>query len=318
MNIAILGATSHIAKGLIFRFLGKDEVHLDLYTRSSSRMMDFLNSIKKNSSKSYLIHQGYSDFLTNSHDVVINCVGVGTQNKLKGNYSLYFTVTEKYDNMVIDYLLKKNPDALYISFSSGAVYGRDFSEPATRNTINSLLVNDLKPTDYYAIARLNAETKHRALSHLNIVDLRLFSFFSRFIDLTDNYFMTELLNCVINKDTFHTNKQNMIRDFIHPQEIFILLKKCLEIPIINQAFDIRSRKPVDKWSIINYFQDQFGLKIKTDETDSCDSGTGSKENYYSNYKNTGEIGFRTISTSMETIQQETAIILNQNQFKREP
>lgn len=309
-KIAILGATSHIAKGLIQNFLRTGQYKLSLFGRSVGRINSFLNNLSKHLSENCSVFEGYDNLLKHEYDAIVNCIGVGTSNKLEKKYYQWFTVAEEFDNLAISYLNKINPPALYISFSSGTIYGRDFTEPANQNTINRLAVNDLQPTDYYAIARLNAETKHRALSHLNIIDLRIFSFFSRFIDLSDNYLMCELLNCTIEKKVFHTGKQNIVRDFIHPEDLFSIIVKCLKVPTLNQAFDINSLKPVDKWSIIHYFQNQFSLEVEIDKEHNHDSATGSKNHYYSNYKNTEEIGFIPKFTSMETIQQEAKNIIN--------
>ena len=39
----------------------------------------------------------------------------------------------------------------------------------------------------YALSKINSEIKHRKLKHLNIIDLRLFSFFSRFMNLKSKF-----------------------------------------------------------------------------------------------------------------------------------
>lgn len=180
-KVAIFGSTSHIAKGLINNFLQSGEFSLHLYTRSPDKVRSFLGAIGKSTEKDCVIHEGYKNFMKSSHDVVINCIGVGTLNKLRGNYTDYFMVTEEYDNLAIGYLRNKCPDALYISFSSGAVYGREFSAPVGENTMKSIRVNHIATEDYYAIARFNSEAKHRSFKNLKIVDLRIFSYFSRFL-----------------------------------------------------------------------------------------------------------------------------------------
>jgi len=312
-KIAILGATSHIAKTLIYYFTQTEQYQLTLFVRSIKTMQSFLQSLPEISTRKVnSIYEGYNNFQDHKYDAIINCVGVGTSSKLEQKYYRWFTVTEEFDNLAISYLNKINPQALYLSFSSGAIYGQDFTKPANQNTINKLPVNDLNSTDFYGIARLNAETKHRALTHLYIVDLRLFSFFSRFINLSDNYLMTELLNCTIEKKVFHTSKQNIIRDFVHPEDLFSIVVKCLQIPTLNRSFDINSLKPVDKWNIIHYFQNQFGLQVATYSQPNNNSGTGAKEHYYSTFNNTNELEFTPKHTSMETIQQETKNIISWN------
>ena len=308
-KIAILGATSHIAKGLIYNFLQAGEFDLHLYVRSASKMNDFLGAIKRSAEDGYVVHEGYQDFRKNSYDAVINCVGVGTFNKLKGNYANYLTVTEEYDNLAVNYLRDCRPDALYISFSSGTVYGK-LSSPAEENTANSIRPNHITSPDYYAIARLNAETKHRAFSELRIVDLRLFSYFSRFIDLSDGYFITEILNSILNKKELITDGANITRDYVHPLDLFSMIKICLSTGKINAAFDIISSKPVEKKEILEYFSQEYGLKCKIDETFSHISATGMKNIYYSIYNNALAVGYKPKFGSMDTIKQESKYILN--------
>lgn len=308
-KIAIFGSTSHIAKGLINNFLQSGEFSLHLYTRSPDKVRSFIGALGKSPDKNCVIHQGYGYFLKCSYNVVINCVGVGTLNKLRGDYSQYFTVTEEYDNLAIGYLRNHCPDALYISFSSGAIYGRDYSAPMEENTVNSIQVNHVTTEDYYAIARLNAETKHRAFNRLRIVDLRVFSYFSRFIDLTDGYFITELLNCILNKKVFVTNKLNIVRDYVHPKDLFSIIRKCMAAGQINQAFDVISAKPVEKKEILDYFSLKYGLKYKIDQSLSHVSATGSKNIYFSKYNKASSIGYKPAFSSLDTIKQESKYIL---------
>ncbi|MGD0281078.1 MAG: NAD(P)-dependent oxidoreductase [Dissulfurispiraceae bacterium] len=309
-RIAIFGSTSHIAKGLINNFLRNGSFSLDLYTTSADKVRSFLGAIGKSPDKDCDIHEGYRDVAASSYDVIINCVGVGTLNKLQGNYTNWFTVTEEYDNLAIAYLRDNCPDALYISFSSGAVYGRECSAPAGENTINSLRVNHIAPEDYYSIVRLNAEAKHRAFSGLRIVDLRLFSYFSRFIDLTDGYFITEVLDCILKKKVLATNDENIVRDYVHPEDLFSIIRKCMDAGKINEAFDVISAKPVDKKEILDYFRSEYGLKYEMNGSPGHVSATGPKNIYCSKYNKASVIGYKPAFSSMDAIRQESRYILN--------
>lgn len=309
-QIAILGSTSHIAKGIINNFLQCGEFSLHLYTRSTNSVLNFLGRIGELADKDCVIREGYDDFLKPSYDVVINCVGVGTLNKLKGDYTKYFMVTEEYDNLSIRYLQDKNPDALYISISSGAVYGKDFSAPVEENSVNSILVNHVAKEDYYGIVRLNAEAKHRAFENLRIVDLRLFSYFSRFIDLTDGYFITELLDCILNKKVLKTNNINIVRDYVHPEDLFSIVRKCMDAGRINAAFDVISARPIEKMEILDYFSSEYDLKYEINQSFNHATATGLKNIYCSKYNKALEIGYKPNYASVETIKQESVYILS--------
>lgn len=315
LKIAILGSSSHIAKGLINNFLQSREFSLHLYTRSPDKVRSFLGAIGKAPHKDCVTREDYMDFIKCSYDVVINCVGVGTMNKPGNNYSDYFTVTERYDNLIIEYLLK-NPDTLYISFSSGVVYGRGFSAPVEENTMNSIRVNNVTKEDYYAIARLNSEAKHRSFKILKIVDLRLFSYFSRFIDLTDGYFITEVLDCILNKKTLVTDDVNIVRDYVHPADLSSIIRKCMDAGKINAAFDVTSAKPVEKREILDYFSVKYDLKYEINQSLSHVSATGSKNIYCSKYDNAASIGYKPSFSSMDVIKQESKYILKENHAAR--
>lgn len=285
---------------------------MHLYTRLPYEVHGFLSAIGKPSDNDCVIHESYNDFLKSSYDVVINCIGVGTMNKLRGNYTKYFTVTEEYDNLSIGYLSDIHPDALYISFSSGAVYGREYSAPVEENTRNCIRVNHIAPEDYYAIARLNAETKHRAFKDLRIIDLRIFSYFSRFIDLTDGYFITDVLNCILNKKTLATDNVNIVRDYVHPKDLFSIIRKCMNAGKINAAFDIISAKPVEKKEILDYFSMEYGLKYETTGYAGHASATGSKNIYCSRYNKASGIGYKPEFSSMDAIKEESKLLLTNN------
>ena len=307
-KIAILGSTSHIAKGLINNFLQSGWFCLHLYTRSPDRLLRFLDIIEESVEKDCVLHEGYDDFAEGSYDVVINCVGVGTLSKLGGDYSNYFVVTEKYDNLIIEHLLE-NPDTLYISISSGAVYGRELSAPADENTVNHISVNHVTTDDYYAIARLNAETKHRAFGNLRIVDLRVFSYFSRFIDLTDGYFITEIMDCILNEKVLVTDDVNIVRDYIHPEDLFLMIRKCMGAGKINKAFDAISSKPAEKREILDYFSLKYGLKYEISRFLGHASATGKKNIYCSDYNSASCIGYEPTYRSKDAIEQESKYIL---------
>ena len=308
-KIAIFGASSHIAKGLIDHFLRSGGCRLHLYTRSPDKVRVFIQSLGIPAGWHCAIHNGYQDFNKNSYDAVINCVGVGPLNKMKGLYSSYFTVTEKYDNMVIGYLLA-HPETQYICLSSGVVYGRGLAGPAEGHTRNCLEVNRVALEDSYAIVRLNSEAKHRSFTGLKIVDLRVFSYFSRYIDLTDGYFITEVLNAVLNKTILETDRVNIIRDYVHPADLFEIVQKCLRAGRINVAYDVSSTEPVSKRDVLNHFKTAYGLKVHLNCSMKCASATGAKNVYCSKFNKASEIGYRPRYSSLETLKREARYILN--------
>jgi nucleoside-diphosphate-sugar epimerase len=308
MNIALLGANSHIAKGLVCNFQSRTDDTLYLFTRAKARVYDFMKSAVPGRKRSCTVKEGYKDFKRHHYDVIINCVGAGTPQKLADRYSDWFMLTEKFDNLIIDYMLE-NTDTLYINFSSGAVYGRNLDAPAGENSLNCLAVNHIRSEEYYSIANLNAEAKHRSFKSLTIIDLRIFSYFSRFIDLGSGYFITELLNCVKHGKVLRTSADNILRDYIHPDDLFSLIMQCMRGGSLNAAFDAFSREPVEKFQVLDYFTAKYGLKYEVDRSLSEASPNGARNTYCSHYTRAEQIGYKPLFTSMDAIREESTYIL---------
>jgi nucleoside-diphosphate-sugar epimerase len=308
-TITILGAFSHIARGLIFNFSRSVKSHLHLYSTSTSQTYRFVKDVCKLSEDFFTIHGGYDDFATQHHDVIINCIGVGTQKKLCGDFTKYFTVGEKFDNLVIEYLQNRSPESLYVSLSSGAVYGRSFAGPVTEWTENHIKVNQVAQEDYYSICKLNSEAKHRAFSHLRIVDLRLFSYFSRFIDLSEGYFITDVIDSIKKDKVLVTDPANIVRDYVHPDDLFAAILACMHAGSLNDAFDVMSSKPVDKLELLRYFENCYGLRYRVDSSLSVQSPTGSKNIYYSEFPKISALGYHPSHSSLDTVIQESRYLL---------
>ncbi|MEM4248157.1 MAG: NAD-dependent epimerase/dehydratase family protein, partial [Candidatus Nanoarchaeia archaeon] len=251
------------------------------------------------------LEKGYQKFFLYEYNAVINCIGAGTPSKLGQDYYKWFKLIEEYDNMILNYLLKSN-HTIYINFSSGAIYNSNGIKPVSKHSICKLYPNYLKPENFYTICRLNSEAKHRALDILKIVDIRIFSFFSRFIDLSSGYLISEILNCIIQNKPFITTKTNIIRDYIHPKDLFALILTQIQAPK-NHAIDAKSLKPVKKFEMLDYFEKKYGLKIEIKDNISTVSPNGERKIYYSKILTPK---FQPKFKSIETIATESEQILN--------
>jgi nucleoside-diphosphate-sugar epimerase len=304
MKIAIFGSTGHIAKSLIYYFSKKREYELYLFARSPEKLNKFIKTVEDDGNFKIL---SFDDYNNHHYDVIINCIGI-KKSELESNFLLYFKVTENYDNLIIDYLLK-NPEAIYINFSSGAVYGNDFKEPVSRKVKCKLDVNDISIKDNYKIVKINAEAKHRCMKDFNIVDIRIFSYFSRFIDLDNNYFICDLIKSIKHNKVFKTSPDNIVRDYIHPYDLFSLIEKIILKKNINDVFDAYSKKYVSKLQIIKYFKNEYNLKCEIVKNFNYPTITGFKKVYYSKNTEAKKIGYNPNYTSFECIQQEVNKIL---------
>lgn len=272
MKIAVLGSTSHIAKNLIDRFTN-DKLYL------FSRSLDNL-------------HQ----FVKGEYNAVINCIGIGTPNRLDVVGSEIFRLTEYYDNLITDYI--KDRDCSYINFSSGIVHREAVGFSGKKYN--------------YRVAKVYAEAKHRAYPDLNITDLRVFAFFSKYIDFNSGYFITKLISCVKDGTVFITGENNMVRDYVHPNDLFDLVNICVHLKRFNDNLDVYSTKPVTKFEIINYFVTQYGLKYKVIESTPEGYMSGTSDNYFTKNKKAELLGYKPKYSSMDCIIDGSKEILNGN------
>jgi len=304
-KIAILGATSHIAKGLLYNFNKNETNEFFLFARSTGRLLEFLKSI--DCGENFHL-KGFEELSKERYDVIINCIGISSASDFKERVSSYFRLTEQFDNLVLDYI-NEHPDTLYINFSSGAVYGTDFSVPVDESSYSRWDINHISEADYYGIAKLNSEAKHRALKDMNIVDLRVFGYFSRFIDLKSRFLLSEIISCAKEGKEFVTTSDNIIRDYVHPKDLMLLIELCIDKFSINNVFDVYSLKSVAKFEIIDYFISQYGLKCTVKDNIKISTVTGNKDNYCSNNRKAEGIGYNPEFTSMDSIIQESSVIL---------
>lgn len=294
INIAIFGSTGHISKNLIFYLSQKKEYNLFLLSRDKKKLEKILKQEIKNENFEIC---DYNILQKKSFNVIINSIGTSDPGKLNNEI---IKITEFYDNKIIDYL-EKNNLTIYINFSSGAIYGHSFDKPVTDDTYSILKSNDGDPGYLYSIAKLYSEGKHRTLKHLNIVDLRIFSFFSRFIDPNSRFFLSEVISAIKNKTDLSVDKHDIVRDFVHPKDLCLLIEKCIKKTFINDVFDVYSKKPISKFEILNEISKIYGLKYHMIENTSFRYPTGIKEKYYSLSRKARSIGYEPEYSSLDTI-----------------
>jgi len=298
MRTVIIGGTSHIARALTPFFREKGD-ELCLFARRPEALKGL--DVRVESDFSLLPETDY--------DLLINCIGAGTPNLIRKDPHLWFSVLERFDNLALESLARKNPEALYVHFSSGAVYDRDAGAPVGEESFKTVFPNRLTMEQWYPVVQLYAEAKHRSLPALRILDLRIFSFFSRFIDPDSGYFMTELIKALVEKRPFATTRQEIVRDFPAPADLAALIRRAAGLPGLNTAVDIRSAKSVSKSEILRCFAEKFSLRCEyTDLRES--SPNGDSEIYFSDSRRAEEItGAVPRFTSLETLVTETEALL---------
>ncbi len=311
MRIAILGATSQIAKDLIVSYSSLMDKHLYLFARRRDEVRKWLSAM--NLAGRYQVEE-YSEFARQEFDAVINFVGVGNPAQALAMGSSIFEVTLRFDEMVLDYL-QAHPACRYLFLSSGAVYGSRFKEPANRNTPAVVPINNLAPQEWYGVAKLHAECRHRAHSELSIIDIRVFNYFSRTQDINARFMITDILRAIRDKTVLKTSPESIVRDFLHPSDFFSLVNVLLSAPACNAFVDCYSRAPIDKASLLAAMQENFGLRYEVAESASNVNATGIKPYYYSLNTRAADFGFQPKLTSLDGILQETTAIFQPKSSK---
>ncbi len=300
-KIAILGATGYIGKSLAFEFAQNYDFELVLFSREINKLAKIMETTQVSLPNRFSLRE-LKNFNDDEYDVVINATGIGNTALQRENPSLIFLLTEEIDNLIIDYLHKK-PDTKYINLSSGAVFGSGFTQAITETTPSSININALKAAEYYSVAKLNAEAKHRALVGLQIVDLRVYAFFSCFVDTKTEFLMSEIVSCLKNKSVFKTSPIDIVRDYITPKDLANLIDCVIKATPLNDAFDVYSLGSVTKFELLSYISNTYGLLYEVGDAAGIKAGF-SKNVYLSENKKAESLGYVPTFSSLTGIGNE--------------
>ena len=300
MKIAILGATSEIAKDLIFSFAAHDNFELVLFARRPQQVATWLSSVSL--SDKYLALE-FTSFKSMVHfDAILNFVGAGDPVKITEMGDSILDLTMYYDQMAIDYL-KLHPRCRYIFMSSGAAYGSDFSEPADKNTKASFNINSLETIDWYGVSKFYAECRHRALSDLKIVDVRIFNYCSSTQNINTKYLMADILRAIQNREVLQISEESIVRDYLGPNDFHQMIKKILLAPPANLAVDCYSKAPISKLTLLDKMHMRFGLKFDVKPAFSSVKEARVKLNYFSKNYLAATLGYSPSNSSIEVVTQ---------------
>jgi nucleoside-diphosphate-sugar epimerase len=304
-TVAILGATSQIARDLIVSFSVEPGRRLHLFARRQDEVVKWLASAGL--AERYPV-SGFAEFAKHEFDAVINFFGVGNPAQALAMGNSIFDVTLRFDEMVLEYL-HKHPACRYLFLSSGAAYGSEFGEPATKDTPAIVPINHLAPHAWYGVEKLHAECWHRAFLELPIIDIRVFNYFSRTQDMEARFLITDILRAIRDKTVLKTSADYIVRDFLHPSDFHRLVSALLSAPAANAAVDCYSLAPVDKPSLLAAMQAEFGLRYETLEAGASVNATGAKPHYYSLNRRAADFGYEPMLTSLQGVMHEAQSIL---------
>lgn len=306
MRLAILGATSQIARDLVVSFARQGEVALTMFARRPTAVSDWLDKLGLAGRYASL---DFAEFSEESHfDAIINFVGVGNPVEAVAMGASIFDVTLKYDEMALNYV-RRNSQCRYLFLSSGAVYGSGFEVPADADSAARIAINDLQPRDWYGVAKLHAECRHRSLASLPIVDIRVFNYFSHTQDLAARFFISDCLRAIRTSARLIVSPENILRDYIGPEDFFRLVLAILGAAPANATLDCYTKGPVDKFTLLASLQENFGLSYDCQENLPVINATGAKHNYYSINHRAETFGYLPLRSSLDNVLAEARLIL---------
>jgi nucleoside-diphosphate-sugar epimerase len=306
MRLAILGATSQIAKDLVQSFAANGRHDLVLFARRTEAVTLWLADVGlvgRYAVNNFAVFDADKQF-----DAILNFVGVGNPAQAAAMGASIFDVTLQYDELALSYV-RQHPSCRYIFLSSGAAYGASFDIPVDAATRATVPVNNLQQQDWYGVAKLHAECRHRSLAPLPIVDIRVFNYFSCTQDMEARFLITDILRGIRDKVVVKTSSDYIVRDFLHPSDFYGLVNAILCAPATNAVVDCYSLAPIDKPTLLAAMQEQFGLQYELTQARVIVNATGNKPHYYSLNTRAADFGYQPTLTSLEGIVKETQMLL---------
>ena len=304
MKIAIVGASSYIAKDLILSF--NDEHDLLLFCRRPEEMRTFMQGAGLTK---FSAHE-YHEILTERGwypDAVLNFVGAGDPQHVISMGADIFKVTERYDGYALCFLRK--PETKYIFISSGAAYGDNFERPVT-SASPAVFPMAPTPNHYYGLAKYQTECAHRLIDR-PIVDLRVYSYFSGTQDLSRRFMITDMLRAIKENGWFKAHKNLMYRDYIGAVDFRKAVDAILAAKPMNRAFNCYSTAPIEKEELLEMMSSRFGLRVEI-SSEPLLNATGVKPYYYAIDRDLSELGYVPTRSSLSNILDGATSILNRN------
>ncbi len=304
--IAILGASSRIAGDLILWLAQRADIALHLFVRRPQEMLDWLgqNSIVERAAVSSYAAFGEGD----EYFAVINFVGIGDPAKTLSMGADILDVTHRFDSLALDYV-QNHPRCRYLFASSGAAYGSRFETPVDEQSQASFPVNSLASHDWYGMAKVHAECRHRAHPALHIVDIRIFNYISPTQDVSARFLVTDAIRAIRDRTVLQTSAARTVRDYLHATDFCALIDAILMAPPTNDVIDCYSKAPVEKAELLHALQSAFGLRYEVSPGQASVNATGHKPCYYSLNRRARSFGYTPKFSSLDGVLGTTAAIL---------
>ncbi|MEE2745369.1 MAG: NAD-dependent epimerase/dehydratase family protein, partial [Pseudomonadota bacterium] len=225
LTLAILGANGQIGRSLAASLANQPLLKLKLFSRDIKNLEEFVHTISNNNVQIDFFQ--LDEFSNHKFDIVVNAIGEGSRTRQLALGAKMFDTSAYYDCLVIKYLIV-NPKTLYFFISSGAVYGFNTEWPVNMNSVFSYPVNSQSNTDHYPLSKIVNEARHSCYPDLKIYDVRIFGFFSQYINIKDSFFLSEVADAIISNKTLITDNTDMVRDYISGSELGSLISSYMQ------------------------------------------------------------------------------------------
>lgn len=305
-TIAILGATSQIARDFVVRAAKAGTATLALFARDPVRVTAWL--ARQGLAGRFAV-DALERFVDGEHAAILNFIGVGDPVRAVAMGAGIFEATRRWDDAVLDYL-RRSPETRYVFLSSGAVYGDAFEAPVDRGSAARFPVNALGAQHWYGLAKLAAEAAHRAEAGRTIIDLRIFNYVSGTADIEARFLITDCARAIRDHRPIETTEQAMVRDYLGPEDFHRLVAACLAAPAgTNTAADAHTLAPITKTVLLDLLGAEFGLDYRYVGTTAIVNATGAKPYYYSLDRTAAGWGYVPRYDSADTLRIEVAALL---------
>lgn len=230
-----------------------------------------------------------------SYSAIINFVGFGSPRRALRERDSIVDVTREYDYKALDYLAQ-NSRTKYIFVSSGAVY--ELSDKYGDGFLSHAKEADIGKHELYAFAKLEAETRHRAMESRTIFDLRVFNYVSARQSVADGFLFTDIVDALLQKHTLITSPQDIERDFTDSRNFADLVFTLLENSG-NCHVDLYSAGSTTKFKLLEELQRTAGLRFEVREGESKAEPTGLKVQYLARSRHAESLGYVPRSGSID-------------------
>jgi nucleoside-diphosphate-sugar epimerase len=251
VDLGIMGGSGQIARALADELV--EDHAITLYTRRPEELGARL------AAESRVTVRPLGEVGGRPHDVLINAAGPGDPAAIRRAGPEILALTLALDDLGLA-ALRRHPSTAYVYLSTGAIYANDYRAKVDRHTRVAIAVNDLASHPPYGLAKLAAESRHRAASDLQIHDLRIFGFLSRHLPLDAGFFVSELAGALASGEVFRTDPRDFVRDYVGPEELAQAILGALDAGRSGPC-DVVSAAAVTKAELLEACTRRFGLRV---------------------------------------------------------